>query len=116
MNLNIFVGQKIKHLRESHSMTQDELADKLETTRQTISRYETGDRKTNQDTLFELGKIFGVSINYFFPNEEDTEKHEKEVSLDDAFDNHALFTYQGKKIPDEDLDVIKRILESRRDK
>ena len=28
-----------------------------------ISRYENGDRKTNQDILFKLSQLFGVSIN-----------------------------------------------------
>ncbi|KRK49010.1 hypothetical protein FC96_GL001332 [Secundilactobacillus kimchicus JCM 15530] len=51
-------------------MTQDQLADKLGTTRQTISRYENGDRKTTQDVLFELAGIFHKSVNDFFPDED----------------------------------------------
>lgn len=71
MNLNTYIGQQIKKNRLSHNMTQDELADKLHTTRQTISRYESGDRKTTQDTLFELSKIFHTSVDSFFPKEEE---------------------------------------------
>ena len=37
-------------------------------TKQAVSRYELGQRKANQDILFELSKIFRCSINDFFPN------------------------------------------------
>ncbi|WP_311408589.1 LexA family protein [Liquorilactobacillus uvarum] len=67
MELSKYVGSKIRELRESRGMDQDTLASKLKTTRVTISRYETGARKANQDVLFQLADIFKVSINYFFP-------------------------------------------------
>lgn len=70
MGLSKYAGQKIKSLREERFMTQDDLAEKMGTTRQTISRYESGSRKTNQDVLFQLAEIFNVSINTFFPNVE----------------------------------------------
>ncbi|CZR03679.1 LexA family protein [Trichococcus collinsii] len=67
MELNKFIGGRIKHFRESRNMTQDELAEMLRTTRQSISRYENGERKANQDLLFELASIFKVSLDDFFP-------------------------------------------------
>lgn len=67
MELSKFVGSKIKDLREKHGMDQQTLAEKLDTTRVTISRYESGARKANQDVLFKLAKLFNVNINYFFP-------------------------------------------------
>lgn len=67
MELNKFIGMKIKKFRESRNMTQDELAELLDTTRQSISRYENGERKANQDLLFELASIFKVSLDDFFP-------------------------------------------------
>lgn len=78
MNLNEYIGSQIKRLRESRNMTQDALAEKLGTTRQSISRYESGNRKTNQDMLFDLSDIFNVSINEFFPN---TKNKEQNISL-----------------------------------
>lgn len=68
MKLNQFIGNTIKTLRESRNMTQEDLAERLSVTRQTISRYENGDRKTDQDVLFCLSEIFQVSINDFFPH------------------------------------------------
>lgn len=70
MDTNKFVGSKIKEFREARGWTQDQLAEKLNTTRQTISRYESGTRKTNQDVLFDLSIIFNVKVDDFFPSRE----------------------------------------------
>src|SRR5699024_9825550 len=49
-------------------MKQDVLDEKLDTTKQSVSRYEKGERQANQDVLFQLSNIFNVSIDDFFPN------------------------------------------------
>ena len=67
MNINKYIGTKIREFREKRNLTQEEIAEYLKTTAQTISRYEIGDRKTNQDILFKLAEYFKVSINDFFP-------------------------------------------------
>lgn len=67
MDLKKYIGNQIKTFRKSASFTQDELAKRLNTTKQTISRYEKGERKANQDMLFKLCDIFDVSIDDFFP-------------------------------------------------
>ena len=72
VDLKKYIGTQIKTFRKSAGFTQDELAKRLNTTKQTISRYEKGDRKANQDMLFELCDIFGVSIDDFFPSQNDT--------------------------------------------
>ena len=72
MDLKKYIGNQIKTFRKSAGFTQDELAKRLNTTKQTISRYEKGDRKANQDILFELCDIFGVSIDDFFPSQNET--------------------------------------------
>ena len=71
MDLKKYIGNQIKTFRKSAGFTQDELAKRLNTTKQTISRYEKGDRKANQDMLFELCDVFGVSIDDFFPSQND---------------------------------------------
>ncbi|MBZ4251333.1 helix-turn-helix domain-containing protein, partial [Streptococcus pneumoniae] len=47
---------------------QSVLAEKMSTSKQTISKYEKGIIKVNQDTIFKLADIFGVSIDSFFPS------------------------------------------------
>lgn len=67
MELREYVGNKILYFRKLNNLTQQDLAEKLGTTKQTISKYEKGKRKAHQDILFQLCDIFGVSINEFFP-------------------------------------------------
>jgi len=58
-------GERIRKLREQYKMTQDELAEKLKTTKQTIYKYETG-VITNipSDKIEELALLFNVEPSY----------------------------------------------------
>ena len=67
MNINKYVGEKIKYFRNKRNITQDELAEKLGITYQSVSRYETGERKTNNDLLYKISSILNISINDLFP-------------------------------------------------
>ncbi len=53
----------LKALRETHNLTQGQLADRVMVTRQAVSRWETGETQPNTDTLRMLSKEFHVSIN-----------------------------------------------------
>lgn len=55
-------GAFLAKLRKSADMTQSELGDKLNLTRQAISRYECGDSFPDISILGEIAKIFGVPI------------------------------------------------------
>ncbi len=67
MNVSKYVGEKIKFYRTSKNITQQELGEYLNTTSQTVSRYESGILEANQDVLFKLAEYFKISINDFFP-------------------------------------------------
>lgn len=72
MDLKRYIGDKIKDFRLNRGMSQEQLAEELNTTKQTISRYEKGYRQANQDILFQLSDVFNVSIDDFFPEKERT--------------------------------------------
>lgn len=57
------IGTVIKEKREEKGLTQQELADMVFVTRQTVSRWETGVSYPNLDTLIQLQEIFGFSID-----------------------------------------------------
>ena len=67
MELSKYIGKRIKEFRKAHNLTTEELAEKIGTTRATVTRYENGIRKANQDVLFQLADIFNVSVDDFFP-------------------------------------------------
>ena len=53
----------LKNLREKNNLTQEELAERIQVTRQAVSRWETGETQPNTDTLKLLSQAFDVSIN-----------------------------------------------------
>jgi putative transcriptional regulator len=64
------VGYKIKEVRESLNMTQEELAEKSGVSRGTISALENGDPTTTSKTLVNLAKAMGVSVDRIFYTED----------------------------------------------
>lgn len=62
-----FIGNKIRHYRTKLNLTQDQLGEKLNTKKATISNYETGYRTPKQDDLFEIAYILNISIDDLFP-------------------------------------------------
>ena len=54
--------EKLSTLRKQHKITQMELADKLEVTRQAVSKWEQGTAFPSTENLIQLGKLYGVSI------------------------------------------------------
>ena len=65
--LAIHVGNKIRALRKSKKWTQQQLAAQINTTKATISNYETGYRSPKKDMLFTIADVFNISIDDFFP-------------------------------------------------
>lgn len=57
------VGKNIRDLRERAKLTQDELAERLCTTRQTVSNYERGKTRPDVEQILRLAAIFGTDAN-----------------------------------------------------
>ena len=57
------VKEILKNLREKNNLTQEEMAQKVNVTRQAVSRWETGETQPNPEMLKILSKEFDVSIN-----------------------------------------------------
>lgn len=57
------VGKNIKKIRKEENLTQDELAERLHCTRQTISNYENGKSEPNIALLVEIANVLGVEVN-----------------------------------------------------
>ncbi len=65
-------GGYLSQLRKNADMTQSELADRLNLTRQAISRYENGDSFPDISTLVLIADIFGVSLDHLIASGEPT--------------------------------------------
>lgn len=58
------IADKIKDLRETHHMTQNSLAKKLNITRASVNAWEQGISVPSTQYLIELASIFKVSTDY----------------------------------------------------
>ena len=61
-------SSRIRELREAKSLSQDQLAEKLNVTKQAISQYERGVRKPSMPMLEALCDFFNVSSDYLLGN------------------------------------------------
>lgn len=76
------LGDKIKKIRNEKGMTQKDLADKLFVTAQAVSRWENNEVEPSVSTVFEIAKIFNVTVGELLGEEaqqtqEELKKEEK---------------------------------------
>ena len=64
------LGDNIKRLREEHSLTQQQLADKLYVSRQTVCRWENGSRCPDLIMAKKLAAELGVSLDELISDED----------------------------------------------
>lgn len=94
------INEKIYTLRKKSGWSQDELADKLSVSRQSVSKWETGDSMPEPAKLLALAKIFCVTTDYLLDdNKEEYIPPETEKSPDTAdkilSKSEALFRNYG---------------------
>ena len=65
------LGEKIKSYRESKNMTQNDLANILEVSAGTVSKYESGALEPNIESLKKLAKLFETSIDELLNDEKE---------------------------------------------
>ena len=57
------VGENIKNTRKKFGITQEELAEKINVTRQAVSNWENGKTEPDIETLTKIAQIFDISID-----------------------------------------------------
>ena len=65
-------GEKLQRLRKANGLSQEQLAEKLNVSRQAISKWETG-AIPDMDNVIKIGRYFDCSLDYLMNNE--TEDH-----------------------------------------
>ena len=75
------IGERIKHLRISKKLTQDEVAHALNVKRETVTRWETGARDIKTEITLLLSKYFNVSADYLLGLTENTSTNISEIGI-----------------------------------
>ncbi|MFD1416850.1 helix-turn-helix domain-containing protein [Oceanobacillus jeddahense] len=94
-----FVGSRIKENRKRNKLTQKELGEKIGVKDNTISAYERGAISPEQDMLFAISDVLGISINELFPKKENTK---------DEFGNALKLT---NNLDIEDMEFLNKLIE-----
>lgn len=91
----MILGEKIYKLRNASGLSQEQLSEKLQVSRQSVSKWESGNTIPSMDKIVELSKIFGISTDYLLIDEMedlpseivanlDSKKYIQEVSLEES--------------------------------
>lgn len=78
------IGNQLNQLRKLSGMTQEQLAEKLNVSRQTISKWEAGTTLPDLDSVVKISRMFHISLDDLLLEEEPcmTERDEQ-ITLED---------------------------------
>lgn len=103
---------RLKSLRLEASLTQKQIAEKLNITQQAYQAWESGKRRPGEETIKKFATFFNVTTDYLLGKtnikKEIPEGEELERELDKAIDNSVGF--EGEPVSDRDRETIKRVL------
>lgn len=78
------IADKIKYLRKENNMTQEDLANKLNVSRQTISKWETNIAIPDADNIVAISKLFNITTDELLNYKIETMQKKKQFILDMA--------------------------------
>ena len=67
------LSDKILTLRKRGGMSQEELAEKLNVSRQAVSRWELGSAQPDANNILQISKLFGVTADYLLNDDYDSD-------------------------------------------
>lgn len=75
-------GQKLRYIRKTKGLSQEQLGERLQTTKQVISRYESGSRLPKIDFVSKLGNVLNVPFSFILNDSIDFVKWADECYVD----------------------------------
>ena len=78
------IAEKIKKLRKDNNMTQEDLAEKLNVSRQTISKWETNITIPDADNIVAISKLFNITTDELLNYKVEAVQKKKQFLLDMA--------------------------------
>lgn len=78
------IGKKINQLRKLSGMTQEQLAEKINVSRQTVSKWESGGSSPDVESVVKISRIFHVSLDdLLMEGEKDAMDKNEKITLED---------------------------------
>ena len=89
------IGSFLKELRKENGLTQEQLAEKMNVSGRTVSRWETGSNMPDLDILIELSDLYDVDIRELLDGERKSERMDQE--LKETIEKVADYSNEMKK-------------------
>ena len=87
------IGEKLIELRKNNGLSQEQLAEKLNVTRQTISKWELGVSKPDIEKINEICKEFNIPVNEFMDENNVIEKEKNVIVKKKKVKNRKVILY-----------------------
>ncbi|MER2126332.1 helix-turn-helix transcriptional regulator [Solibacillus sp.] len=104
------IDHRLKVARKNNKLTQEQLAQKVQTTKGTISNYENGHSTPSNEMLVLLARTLNTSTDYLLGN---TDKFNYDISQDEAefqaFANNPELSVFYKELPGSDEEAVERL-------
>lgn len=72
--MNIAIADRLLRLRKAHGFSQEELAEKIGISRQSVSKWERAEASPDTDNLIALARLYGVSLDELLLSDEEESK------------------------------------------
>ncbi len=79
--MDIKIADRLQAIRKKHGYSQEELADKLNVSRQAVSKWERGDASPDTDNLIALAKIYNITIDELLNGDVSVPEIEKPIRV-----------------------------------
>ena len=89
--MNIKIANRLLEFRKKSGLSQEELAEKLNITRQSVSKWERAESAPDTDNLIELAKIYGVTLDDLLNVDKPMEQTEEKVIEEVKITNSGIF-------------------------
>ena len=101
------LGERLIKLRKEKNLSQEEVAEKLNVTRQTISKWETDTSTPDFDKIIPLCELYGITSDELLTGKKESKKTSGESLSTDTVDNHECYSSKT-TTPVDNTQIIKR--------
>lgn len=95
------IGEKLFELRKTKNLTQDDVAEKLNVSRQSVSKWETNQSTPDFDKIVPLCELYGISPNELLMDEK--KENVRDETTNNEKNNKFMGFGKGKQINYEDM-------------
>ena len=104
--MNIKIANRLLEYRKRSGLTQEELADKLNISRQSVSKWERAESSPDTDNLIELAKIYGVTLDDLLNVEKPLDSVEESAKKDIKLVNNKIVIETNCFLDDKGVPVV----------